>query len=421
MKKQRRTALGALALSMAMVATACAGTDASSNAGGEGVEYGASLETYKEAFADVKPIKLKVQTFGGPGASTSIDFEKYMEAVTEWSDGKITFEVNYSSSVAPATEVQQALVDGRLDIAYIFPGYVADQFPINASYSAISILGNKEPILGTLSPYLWMTKSFYNFKEHTEEYEKSGLHALLPVLATNIPVVACTKPLKSLSDFKGKMISATSKARVMQAEALGMTAVTLSYQEAYEGLQRGVVDCTVSSAAGAVLGGLTEVAPYILTSNSVAITTDILPFMVSLDTWKDLPLVAQQLLFDRLDVIIAEDVHAGWSDMVTLAEAAKKHGGSFTAISADAEAALDRANKEILDWVRKDLKTIDGAALVEFGQKESAAADAKVKELGYDQGVGYLDFPGWYERDKIDLKPFVEHFFNEVLLPHRPQ
>lgn len=386
-----------------------------------GVPYGASIEEYHAAFEGIDPITLQVQAPGGPGASTAIDLETYGEAIEEWSNGVVSFEMHYANSVAGPTEVHHALSDGRLDMAYLFPGYVPDVLPLNAQYSALSILGTKTPVAASLAPYLWVTESFYEFEdEHTAEYEDAGVYALMPVLATNIPVISCNEPNTSLADFSGNQITTTSAARVIQAEALGMSGVTLGFQEAFEGLQRGVVGCTMSSAAGAVLGGFPEVAPFVATSDNEAITTDLLPLGFSLDRWESLPLVVKQLLFDRLDVLIDADVHAALGDMATLHEMSAEHGGEFLTLAPDAESALADANERIIESVRSTVTVVDGDALVDFVTERAADADATVAGLGYSDDAGYLGFAEAYDPDTLDLGPFIEYFMTEVLLPHRP-
>lgn len=419
-------AAAALPISIGIVLAGCSsagngGGGSSDGDAGAGVPFGASIEEYHAAFEGVDPITLQVQAPGGPGASTAIDLEVYGEAIDEWSNGVVTFEMHYANSVAPPTEVHLALNDGRLDMAYLFPGYVPDVLPLNSQYTALSILGTKTPIAGSLAPFLWVTEAFYEFEdEHNAEYQDAGVYALMPVLATNIPVISCNEPNTSLADFQGNQITTTSAARVMQAEALGMSGVTLGFQEAFEGLQRGVVGCTMSSAAGAVLGGFPEVAPFIATSDNEAITTDLLPLGFSLDRWESLPLVVKQLLFDRLDVLMDADIHASLGDMATLQQMSADNGGEFLTLESDAEAALAKANEQILSSVRENTTVMDGDILVDYVTERARLADATVAELGYSDEEGYLGFAETYSDDSLDLGPFIEYFMTEIMLPHRP-
>src|SRR5699024_11475223 len=60
----------------------------------------------------------------------------------------------------------------------------------------------------------------------------------------------------------------------MEAEALGMTPVTLAYTEMYEGLQRGVADCAFQTVTGAALASIPEVTPHAAYAAEVGLNKD---------------------------------------------------------------------------------------------------------------------------------------------------
>lgn len=64
----------------------------------------------------------------------------------------------------------------------------------------------------------------------------------------------------------------------------------------------------------------------------------------------------------------------------------------------------------------------DGNAVVEGFLAASDKWEAIVAELGYAElDPGWANFGAWYEPGKVDIDPFVDRLFEEILLPNRPE
>ena len=132
-------AVAAMSLAVAMLAGCAESSSATgSGEGGEGLAYGATKEDYIAAFADIDPIVLHTQSPAPKGSPTGLPVEKYLDTVTEWSGGKITFDVAYSNAVAPPAEIDNALVDGRLDLGHIIPQYEPAEYPASTPFAGSS-------------------------------------------------------------------------------------------------------------------------------------------------------------------------------------------------------------------------------------------------------------------------------------------
>ncbi len=108
--------VGVLVAASALLLAGCAESSSGgsgANGGGEGVAFGATMEEYKAAFADVDPIVLYTQSPSTQGSTGGAFIDAYTSAVEEWSDGKITFDIAYSDAIAKSTEIDNAVVDGR--------------------------------------------------------------------------------------------------------------------------------------------------------------------------------------------------------------------------------------------------------------------------------------------------------------------
>lgn len=53
----------------------------------------------------MEPITLVMQSTAPRGAATGRRFEEFAAEVEDWSDGKITFDIAFSSSIAPPEQV----------------------------------------------------------------------------------------------------------------------------------------------------------------------------------------------------------------------------------------------------------------------------------------------------------------------------
>jgi hypothetical protein len=153
------TGLAAMVMAGAVALAGCAESQGSSSSGGgDGVAAGATKEQYQAAFQGVSPIKLRTQTPAPKGAATGLPLEKYYQAVTDWSGGKITWDIAYSNAVAPPAEIDNALVDGRLDFASVLPIYEPSEYPANAALIEGGVVSDQSAVNGVLSSMLGPTR-----------------------------------------------------------------------------------------------------------------------------------------------------------------------------------------------------------------------------------------------------------------------
>lgn len=385
---------------------------------GEGVPFGASKEDYLAAFEDIDPIVLQMQTGSTEGAPQNIGREAYVEAVNEWSGGKVTIELTYANGlVAAATESDDALADGRLDLSMsILPSYEPDIYPVNNVMNDLSTISPA----GAFSPLVragWMTQTFFEDEAFQAEMEDAGIKVLLadqasPFLGTSM--FTCAEPTEgSLSDLSGRSVAASGVAFTTQLSALGMAPVTMPWNETYEGLERGVVDCASGSLAGVQAGAVQPVALHAVIDD-VPLATGLSYVGFGQRQWDDLPLVAQQVLFDRLDVLLAESSAAGMNGV------ADYLGGfdTVTPLDKKASAALQEATDQLISDA--EAKSPDGVDIEAIEERAQKWRDVVVDDLDYGD-TNLID----YTVDSSDYKDYdpsayVDYLFENVLLAHRP-
>lgn len=404
---------------MLALLTSCS-TAGAGAADSEGVAFGASKQEYMDAFQGVDTITLQTQTGGTEGNAANRGREAYMDAVTEWSGGKIAFKVAYGNGiVASATEADDALGDGRLDLSFsLLPSNEPDIYPVNSTFNTASSLGGGGAF-STLVRAGWITDVMYGNEAFAAEMEAEGIKVILGDQATamSTTVLACADPLDgSLKDFASKQVSVSGKAVTAQTKALGFTPVAMPWNEMYEGLERGIIDCGGAGVSGMAAARLEPLAPHaILDEVSFAATPSMVGFNAAL--WDGLPLIAKQLLFDRLDVFLEATTISGLEGVAEVFDKYESNGGGVIPLAADARAALEDANAGLLDSLRT--AEIPGVDVEQFTVAADKWTKAVTGELRYGD-VDLATFIAGYADGGFDASAFVDYLYSEVLLDHRP-
>lgn len=386
----------------------------------EGVAPGASKAEYIKAFEDVEPISLTTQTPGAKGTASASYSEDYAAALEEWSGGKITMEVGFGNSIVPPGEAESALMDGRLSMDRLFPVYEPSKYPATAEFSNITFLGNQSPIFGSLSS----TGAFMDLAFRSEamkaEMEGKGVKPLLAYAPQTSNNLMCTEPLTNADDLKGLQVRVSTSGVGEQATATGLTPVSMPYGEVYEGLQRGAIDCLIGQVSSFHGLGVTEVAPYLHVTDKGGFsrTPNVVAF--SQVVWDSMPLVAQQLVWDRLDVFIESQFknHVGPST-VDAVEALSEGENTILELPAEAATELASANEQMLEEASNNLDVVEELGI--DGVEELVQDwEGWVSELGYPddstEDLGKADA----ELD-LDFAPYTELLQEKVLNEHRPR
>lgn len=422
-KRSRRYGAPMLALLMALSAAACAEDSGGEGGGGDdgqALEYGADKQAYIDALADMDPVTLAMQSTAPQGAATGRRFEEYAAAVEEWSGGKITFDITFSNGIAPVPEVDDALTDGRLDFASVIVALDPSKYPASNTLWDVSFLGSQQPVEGLLQWHGYMMQSAIESDEIQQEFEDNGMKVLLPAFSSGSYFLDCAEPVTDLDAANGKVIASQSRIQNAQAEALGMSPTTITYAEMFDSLQRNVVDCAMSSLTTSTLGGFIPAAPYFSYDPGVGLASPGGSIAMSLDRWDSLPTAAQQLLYDRIDVLLQANFEATWDNFLAGLEAMEQAGGSVETLSDDAVAALEEANEAALEDAASSGGISDGQAFVD--DVVAAAEDwaGRVSELGIEGvDVDYDGFPEWYADGAPDLQSYFDSLA-EVMSSRRP-
>jgi TRAP-type C4-dicarboxylate transport system substrate-binding protein len=412
----------ASAATLALTLTSCAEDSASegANGGGDAVEYGASKEDYQNALADMEPVTLVMQSTAPKGAPTGRRFEQYAAEVEDWSGGKITFDIAYSSSIAPPDQVDDAIADGRIDVGSVMASLEPDKFKSMAALMDLTFLGRQGPVDGVLQFHGAMAESAFASEEINQEFADNGLRLLLPIFSSGPSIMACTEPVSDLASLEGRTVATQSRLQSEQAEALGMSTASVSYAEMFEALERGVVDCVDSTLATSNLSGFIPAAPYFVMDYNVGLGNAGGAISMSQSRWEELPLAAQQLLTDRVDVVLKENIYGIWENMVASMDQIEKAGGSIVQFDAESAAAIKVVNDQQVEDARSNAALGDANAFVDdlLASEDEWAAD--LAKLDTETDTPYEDFLTEFEPETFDMDAYLELVWERAFLPYRP-
>lgn len=96
-------------------------------------------------------------------------------------------------------------------------------------------------------------------------------------------VFYCNKPIKNVDDIKGLKVRSFTPSMAALIRHLGGTPLTLQFSEVYPALQRGVVDCGVTSPTSGNSGKWPEVTSHFL---PLSVSGSVQGHFVNLDYWK---------------------------------------------------------------------------------------------------------------------------------------
>lgn len=411
----------ALLAAAALVATGCAeGGSGGNGGGGRSVDYGASKEEYAAALADMAPVTLTLQSTAPKGAATGRRFEEYAAAVEEWSDGKITFEIVFSNAIAPANEVDDALADGRLDVGSVMPSLEPAEFPANNVMWDVSFVGRQTPVDGLLQWHGAVLEAAVQEDALYQEFEERGMKLLLPAFQSGAIAYSCTSERADLDALDGATIAAQSRVQNDQVRALGMQPSTVNYTEMFESLERGVVDCTLGTFTVAALNGYIPSAPYFVVDPEVGFGNAGGSIAISLNTWESLPLAAQQLLYDRLDVLLAVNYEATWDNIADSLQQVEENDGAVLPLAKDAREALAAYNEQALAEAANNSALPDSEAFVTALEQALEEWTAKVEQTAPGLDVGYDEFLEWHAAGYPDLQSYFDQLWSDAMQQRRP-
>lgn len=252
----------------------------------------------------------------------------FFDRISAATDGELTFKVFTDGTVAGGRATLQAVRDGIADMGLLATSYQPGELRTAAWLSEGSILV-RDALVGAGA---YNEMMFLNCPECLEEMAAQDI---VPIAYHATPPYAtmCNKPVTTAADMQGLRVRSIGS-WASWGNAAGGVAVNMTVPEAYEGLERGQLDCVAGNPAWLIQMSLYDVVSDV---NTMGIGTFAggIPVNMNRRTWADLSPEQQDLMY-REGALVAVDVALEFAaeDAQALAEA-KDHGVSLIAPSDD--------------------------------------------------------------------------------------
>ncbi len=192
----------------------------------------------------------------GAGDAQARSTQWFVDEFARRTGGKHKIKVFWGGSVAKTGEIPEALGAGVGDFGDIVTPYFPDKFVLNNAVGFFIPQPNSSLEIGHL-----MEKWHAIYPQFDEELARNNLKAVSYRPLEDYGFL-CTQPVKNMAGFKGKRIRTYGFAYPALVEAIGGTPVSIKTSEAYEALERGILDCTPIGPALARGWKYDEVAKY---------------------------------------------------------------------------------------------------------------------------------------------------------------
>ncbi|NLS10698.1 TRAP transporter substrate-binding protein DctP [Nesterenkonia sp. MY13] len=235
--------------SKALAATAAVGALALLPACSEGVVGGG------EGNGAEGEVTLTLVTSALDGTANAAVQDWYLDELEERSEGRIEIERTEAYSLCDATEIADCVGDGRADLGVTIPDYTPQYFP---STSVVSI-----PFIG--QNWQGITHALHDLHRENDDAVAVMTNNNLHHLATwpvGRMLIGTHEPVESPEDLSGLSTRASGPLAIQLFEGEGVNVVSLPANEAYEGVERGVVDSIAASIDFPVNYQLNELLPY---------------------------------------------------------------------------------------------------------------------------------------------------------------
>lgn len=202
----------------------------------------------------------------------------FAKTLPDVSGGAITAEIRpFNELGMDGSEIIRLVEQGTLQFAETPMGYLIGDNALNG--------GNDLP---GLAPDIATARAISDAWKPVmaKEYRSAYGVELLGVYPYSAQVIYCRDAMSGLSDLDGRKIRASGSAIGDFVDALGATAVSMSFGEVVQGLQTGVIDCAITGSMSGFNARWSEVATHIYE----------LPI-----AWSPVVLVANGEVWDGLD------------------------------------------------------------------------------------------------------------------------
>lgn len=278
---------------------------------------------------------------------------KFMDMVTERTDGRITFTHYPSLQAGEMKDHINMMQTGIVSMANSPAAILSEQLPLS---NVVNL-----PSWGLPTDKLAM--AFYDLATdetsalYKNDFEANGIKMLFCGCFPYYQLQS-NKPVETCDDFKNLIVRSPGGSMDLILESLGSSVISVAPTELYEAMQRGTVDAMYSPQESLIPQALNEVMTY--STGNLDLNSFIMMWDISLDVWNTIPEDLQQIMIE-----CGKEVTESFSnDLIKEYDAAQTEleaqGIKFTYFS---DEELEKAHNLIAGVSEEWKKTIDSKGL----------------------------------------------------------
>jgi len=336
------------------------GGGGSSSSGGGSTPAPPPADTGKKYQVDIS------MTHGEPVSPNWLDVAMQLQ---EMSGGRLEVTVFWSGSLLPMVEIPRGMQNGAATFTNLPSSNFHDVVPLNTRILSLPFFGMQNPV-ESCEIYMQLLDEFPQMREEMAQFR------ILPLGATPLGMYSFhftdPKPVHKPEDLKGKSIIPYSTAFLPLLEANNAAGDYFPPAQAYESLEKGVVDGYINSWAFAGWFGLTDLVRSHTNFGEFQAYQEFNIFCLNMDFYESLPEDLRQVWHD------AYWNNGGYKQIWQ--DTSKLYYGEIDKAKAKNDTIVDLTPEEIAVW-REILAPEHRKAL----DKINAARGDKVADQIYDR------------------------------------
>ena len=243
------------------------------------------------SFADGQTHKLRLALYipDTPGPDPD-SIKWWLSEVEKRSQGRIKISSFWGGGLLKASEIISGVQSGVVDMGFTSWGYFPDEYLVLLPGGGPNKF-HYESAPAILQAWLQL---YEEFPQYPEAFNGKNQKLLFHVAFASNELVA-RKPIESLADLKGMKSRAGGKYEPKIMEAAGCVSVRTSITEAYDALQKGLIDVCLTSFPFVKQYKFHEIAKYVSIFDAGP-TDAVAAFTINKNSWDKLPKDLQDVL-----------------------------------------------------------------------------------------------------------------------------
>lgn len=272
----------------------------------------------------------------------SINTKKWLDLVTEKTNGEVTFSYFPAEQLAKSADLLDAAQNGIADIVYAPPLYLSDRLPLSTVVAL--------PLVGNVSDQQKLNDAFNTLAMtmlNDVEIEPLGVTTIRSLVTAPYQIMGRKDKFETLDQLGGKKLRSSGGVQERSVHALGAVPVAIPAPDLYPALQRGTVDGALFNLPTAAGYKLQEQ----LTWSTSNVNLGLFPVLYVMNERKraELPEDILKVIEDSSRAVVSDVVQAEREQIDIVAKALEANGGGLFEVGPDQFAQWDQRLTSVRD------------------------------------------------------------------------